>query len=454
MKLHRPMAIAVLVALATISATAADVPDGASGQLTLGDAVATALQHNPQTRMATASRDSAVWKNREAQSAWLPRISVSETMARSDNPVFVFGSLLEQGRFAPQYFDPAFLNNPPAMRNWRGALNIQYTIFDQLRRFDSGRQASNGVQQADFASEEARQRVRLETMSRYYGLVVAMARRNVAAEAARAAEADAKAMRDKFAQGLLVESDALAAEVQLADFQQQEISAEGDVATARAALNVTLGRPFDAPLEVVTTLPAKTFPELPLGDSVAQGLKARNDIRSAAKQSENAALGLQMARGSLLPRLDAFATLGASGAHLHDRNGDQTVGVMASFDVFDGGKLARLGQAKAGLEAARAGESAARDGAAVEIVSAWQRVQSARQRVEVASRAVERAEAASRIVHDRYDQGLTTITEQLRASTAVVGARLSLLAARYDYVIGYADLLRATGGLHDVEPFV
>ncbi|HEV2722386.1 MAG TPA: TolC family protein, partial [Thermoanaerobaculia bacterium] len=66
---------------------------------------------------------------------------------------------------------------------------------------------------------------------------------------------------------------------------------------------------------------------------------------------------------------------------------------------------------------------------------------------------VEQADAAARIVRDRYEHGLTTITEQLRAENALVRARLGLLAARYDYVVGYAELLRATGDLNDITAF-
>jgi len=35
-----------------------------------------------------------------------------------------------------------------------------------------------------------------------------------------------------------------------------------------------------------------------------------------------------------------------------------------------------------------------------------------------------------------------------------VRARLSLLAARYDYYISYAQILLASGRLTDVQPFV
>jgi len=57
-------------------------------------------------------------------------------------------------------------------------------------------------------------------------------------------------------------------------------------------------------------------------------------------------------------------------------------------------------------------------------------------------------------VQDRYENGLTTITELLRAQTALVGARLALLAAHHQVISGYAELLRSTGGLHEIDPFL
>jgi outer membrane protein TolC len=436
--------VAALV-LAALPATAED--------LTLPDAVTMALERNPQMRVATAQRRAAGARLAEVRSYWLPRADVTETWARSNNPVFVFGSLLEQGRFGPANFDPSFLNNPDPLTNWRIALNVRYSIFDQFRRLNMGRQAARATEQADLTTEEARQRTRADVLARFYGVLLAQAKREVAADAVRTAESDAKAMRDKFSQGLLVESDALAAEVQLAQFRQQEIDAEGDLAVARAALNTTLEREIDSDTTVRGELKDVALPETTLNEALARGLSSRGEARSAKLGAENARLQTEIARGSLLPRIDTFATWGASGAHASDRNSDHIVGVMASFDVFDPSKLTRIAEARAGLEMARAGESGARDKVSMEIVSAYYRVLSARQRVDLAAKAVAQAEAAARIVHDRYQQGLTTITEQLRAQTALVSARLNLLGARYDYVTGYAELLRASGGLHDVDLF-
>ena len=90
------------------------------------------------------------------------------------------------------------------------------------------------------------QQVRFEVIRSYYGILVAHAKRDVAEEAVKMAEAD---VREKCGTGsragLVVESDLLAVEVQLAEFRQQQIDSQGDVAIAYAALNTVLGLPVE-----------------------------------------------------------------------------------------------------------------------------------------------------------------------------------------------------------------
>ncbi len=421
--------------------------------LTLRVAVEEALQRSPRTRLATAETAVAQARLSAARAAWLPRVDATATRTRSDNPVFVFGSLLEQGRFGQEHFDPAFLNDPPALRNDRLALNVRWAIFDQLRRLNTTRQAKNAVAQSERADDEIRQRLRSEVMRRYFGVALATERRNVASEAARAAESAAAAIRDKFQQGLVVQSDMLAAEVQVAEFRQQVIESEADLAIARAALATALERPIDEAIVVETGDTTKAFPSVDLQTALARGIEARGELMAAQTGVQSAELQLHSARGALLPRLDLFGSAGASGRTFRERDSDQTVAVIVSFDVFDGTKLARIAESRAAVEAARAGHDAVRDQVTMEIVTAFHRYESARQRAAVADKSAEQASSAAAIVRDRYENGLTTITEHLRAQAALLAARLSVLAARYDAILGYAELLRATGGLHDVDSF-
>lgn len=412
--------------------------------LSLRDAVAEALAKAPRATAAKARGDAARARLSEARAMFLPKVDVTETAARSDDPVFVFAGLLQQGRFGADV---------STLQSFRAGLNVRYTIFDQLRRFEMNAMAKNGVAQADAGYDEARQRLRFETLSRFYGVALADAKRGVAAGAVRAAEAQAKTIRDKFEQGLVVESDLLATEVQLAEFRQQEIEAEGDAAVARAALATLLQRSATDEIAVDGAMPERTFPDVEVQQAIARGLGTRGDVAIAKASARNAELDLRTARGALLPRLDALANWSTTGSTFRGRNPDHTLAVVASFDLFDGGKLARVAEARAGVEEARAAESAARDAVTMEIVGSYHRARAARQRVGVAAKAVEQAEAATGIVRDRYEHGLTTITEQLRAETALVRARLGLLAARYDYVVGYAELLRATGDLNNADEF-
>ncbi|HEV2721975.1 MAG TPA: TolC family protein, partial [Thermoanaerobaculia bacterium] len=297
--------------------------------LSLREATAVALSQAPRATAAKARVDAAQARLAEARGMWLPKVDATETAARSDDPGFVFAGLLQQGRFGPQDFDPAFLNAPPPLQSFRAGLNVRYTIFDQLRRDDANAAAKNAVAQADAGYDETRQRLRLETVSRYYGLALADAKRDVAAGAVRAAVAQAKAIRDRFEQGLVVESDLLATEVQLAELRQQEIEAEGDLAVAGAALATLLRRSPLEPIAIDGALPERTFPDADVPQAIARGLASRGDVAAASASAKNAALDLRTARGSLLPRVDALANWSATGATIGGHNSDHTFAVMA-----------------------------------------------------------------------------------------------------------------------------
>jgi outer membrane protein len=421
--------------------------------VTLDEVVAAALSRNPAIAAADARTHAAEAALREAESSQMPRVDASQSLVRSDNPVFVFGSLLEQGRFTARHFDPAFLNDPDPLANARLAVNVRHTLFDQLHRRHAVAQARNAIEQATLGTEEARQQLRAAAVARFYGVLLAARKRDVAAEAVRTAEADAAAIRDRYEQGLLVESDFLSADVQLASFRQRLIEADGDLAIARAALATFIQRPIADVLQPSGSIPETTFAAEPLETMLTRALERRATIAIAKRSAASAQLRIDDARNTRLPRVDAFASVGVSAGSLDQRGSDSTAGVQISLDLFDASRNARIASARAALEAERSSEAMARDVVTMEVVAAWNRVHASRERIAVAALAASRAESASRIVRDRYENGLTTITEQLRAQTALITARLDLLAARYEYVTGQAELLRASGGLTDVEAF-
>ena len=106
--------------------------------LTLPSVVEIALRTNPLMRATASGREIADAQTQEAKAGRFPLIQLSETWINGNNPVFVFGSLLEQGRFTPQNFNLASLNNPGPLNNFRFGVTVKAPLFD-------GRQTSTRV---------------------------------------------------------------------------------------------------------------------------------------------------------------------------------------------------------------------------------------------------------------------------------------------------------------------
>lgn len=421
--------------------------------LTLSRAVEMALRTNPATRVVAAGHQLADAQLKEARQGRLPSLQVTETFTNSNNPVFVFGTLLEQGRFAPKNFDIDFLNHPNSLNNFRSAVTLRLPLFDQRQTQTRVAQAKIKQEQADQETALIEQQLRFEVIRSYYGLLLAQARLGVADEAVKTAEADLKRARDMFETGVTVRSDLLAVEVQLSEFRQQKIQANGELATAVAALNTVLGLPIDTPQQLLGQLADRSFSIGTLSELSNQALENRPEYERAKLSTRANALQTRRARGEWLPRVDAFATLGASSQYLVGGSGDYATGATVTFNVFDAGRKARIDQARAAELIANAEQEQLANQIRFEVVRAYQQYVSARERLAVVGQVSAQAAETLRIVQDRYNAGLTPITELLRAETALVRAQTGVLAARYDQYVGYASVLLAVGWLKDVGPF-
>lgn len=421
--------------------------------MTLAQAVEIALRTNPATRVTAASSDLANAQIREARAGRKPFLQASVNFTASNNPVFVFGSLLEQGRFTSNSFSLNSLNHLDTLANFRSTLTLRVPIFDQRQTETRITLAQIRKDQADLQIDQVEQQLRFEVIRNYYGLLLARARLNVADETVKTAEADVKRARDMFESGLVVQSDLLAAQVQLSEFRQQKIQASSEVATAVAALNTALGLPAESPQQLAGHLGKKDFTTDSIDALSAKALRNRPDYQRSLLATRSSAVQLRGVQGERLPRVEAFGTAGASSHNLAGGSGDYAVGASVTFNVFDAGHKARSDQAHAAEAIARAESEQLANQIRFEVVRAYQQYVSARERLAVVAQVETQASETLRIVQNRYHAELTTITELLRAETALVRARSDVLNARYDQYVRYANVLLATGTLKDTGEF-
>lgn len=443
-----------LVLLFILLTTIEQTVSAQSDTLTLPLAVEIALKTNPLVKATATGRDIADARLIEARTSRLPVIQVSQNVTNGNNPVYVFGSLLEQANFKAQNFDLNALNNPSPLTNFRTSLSFRAPLFDQRQSRTRIAQAELQQQQVDTNSNQVQQQIRFEVLRSYYAVLLAKAKKEVALEAIKMAEADVKRSRDRVDAGVAVTSDLLSAEVQLAEFRQQQIQAEGEIITATAALNTALGLPINTPQQISGALIEKQFDLSEQEVLIRAALQSRPEYARAGltlREREQQTFGT---RGEMLPRVEAFTSVGVSARSFLTGSTDYVVGASVSFNLFDAGRKARLSQAQAAETIATLEQEHLANQIRFEVVKAQQQFITARERLAVMQRVISQATEALRIVQDRYHEGLTTITEVLRAETALTQARTNVLAARYDHYIGYATVLLATGQLTDVQPFV
>src|SRR4051794_8671440 len=132
-----------------LAAIVAATPLFAQTTLTIQDAVRVAVEEHPSIEEAASNVRAAEYRIREGRAAYLPRVNYSESWARSDNPVFVFSSLLTQHQFEQSNFQLERLNRPGFLDNFQSQLAIEQTIYDwgaskaRLRTAELGRDVAN-----------------------------------------------------------------------------------------------------------------------------------------------------------------------------------------------------------------------------------------------------------------------------------------------------------------------
>ena len=421
--------------------------------LALSEAVAAAFENQPAIRAARLAIDLADARISETRAAHLPSVRVNETIARSNNPVFVFGSLLEQGRFGPQNFSLPALNNPSALTNLRTTLSANVPLFDGMKTSSRVSQAGIAHEQVVLQKTLAEQRVRFAMVRDYFGVVVAEANRMVADQAVRMAQADLERARDRLDTGLAVQSDLLAVQVQLADFKQQQIQAEGNQETAAAVLNVSIGSPPQAALKLSGELSDRNF-NIPAQDElIRRAMLNRPEYLQARSAIQSAQRHVSEQRSEYMPEINVFGSVGSSALNLATGSTDYAIGTGVTLNLFDAGRAARFSQARIQQGLAETERDRIRDQIVIDVSRAYHEYRAAAQQIEVSETALSQASEALRIIQDRYEAGLTTVTDVLRAETAFVRARMNVVSVRHNHYVHYANLLLQTGELSDVRPF-
>jgi outer membrane protein len=329
-----------------------------------------------------------------------------------------------------------------------GGASASYAIFTSGQVNNAVAGARIGSAATALLEKAGEQDLRLAVAKAYFDVLRCERALGVFVDAVRSLEAHVRDLHNFAAQGLLPRTDVLAAELLLADTQQQQVQASTRTELARASYNRRLGRPLDTLVALDEPAPesdrqsnAVLAPLLATGEGREEILALKDKaeaLRYRAKAARAAALPVVLVGGGYV-RIDTDS---------RPSQGSWFAAATVKWRVFDGGKaVAEADRYRMDARAADDRAAEARSLVALDIRRAWLSVRDAHDRMIVAQAAIASADENLRVNRDRFRQGVGTSTSVLDAERDRSSARLRFYMARYDGAFADIDLQRSAGQL-------
>jgi len=415
--------------------------------LTLRQAIDRALGENPQAAVAHADEKEAAAGATLARTALLPQLNFAEDISRGNDPVYAFGTRLRQQRFTQADFALDSLNRPEPIGNFATRFSGNWMVFDSLKTQKEIRRADLYRQSAASATKAVDQALIYRVVGAYQSVLYAERRLEVARHEQQTADALLVSADDHVKAGLAVESDRMAAAVNLSARKQESIAAQGDLDLAWAELREAMSAADLQPTPLSPIVP-HAFPASTLDEELTLAAKSRPDLGALGSAQRAQSEAASAARSSFGPRVSAYGNWEQDRSSFAGAGGSNWVaGAQISVDILPLGKRAQLARESAALERTHAQLAQAQSQMRLDVSRAHIQRQTAALSLETTHQAVDQSSESLRIVKNRYSAGLATITDLLRAEDAGRESQANYWRAVYANAMAYVQLLYAEGTL-------
>lgn len=280
----------------------------------------------------------------------------------------------------------------------------------------------------------------------YYGMLQADNVQNLSRESVNRLEEHLKNVKAQYDVGVVAKVDVLRSEVELADAQQTLIQAENAYHIAEATLNKIVGLPMDTTLKLQDSMQYIPY-DNDMKYCLDYAAEHRPDLEQARQNVEAAKGALKVARSGYMPQVSASASQNWNDTNWPgDENGNWSVGVGVSMNIFDTGvTLSKIHGAEADLAKAEESYRDAVDSIMLEVRSTYLNLREAEKRIKTTEVAVAKAEEDYHIAQVRYMAGVGTNTDVLDAQVALTDAQNNYVQSLYDYNTSKTSLETAIG---------
>jgi outer membrane protein len=405
---------------------------------TLEKSIEEALENNWNLRATQEKVDQAKMVKNQARADFLPKLGTTYSYTRLSEVPLIRSSVLPQIPLGTQ-------------DNYQWKATVTQPLFTGLALISSYRLAELGIDKSETELELGRLDLVLQVKTAYFNILLADKGVDVAEKDVESRKSNVKVARSFYKVGMIPINDLLKAEVELANAEQNLVTARNASRLARSSFNITLSRPVNAPVEVEDI--SGFEPEKgDFQEYVSKALETRPEMRLVDIGILQTDQRIRLAKSKNYPKVGLtyeYIKEGdspdVSGSPFQDANSWQvTAGLTWTFwewgkthyTVREVESLKReLMQNKLALE----------DSIRLELREAVLALEDAEENIPTTQKAVEQGEENLRVNEERYKAQVTTITEVLDAQSLLTRARVNYYKALYNHHLARARLVRALG---------
>jgi TolC family type I secretion outer membrane protein len=397
--------------------------------LRLSDALDLALCNNPLTRESWANAKATAAALGIARSAYLPNVTGNVTLERSrtwNSPAAGNQTLLD------------------------ATLTFDYLLFDFGGRDAAMDLARESLLAADWTHNNTLQVVLLAAVQAYYQVYATAEAVQAAAAAEKASLTSLEATRARLRVGNATRADVLQAQTAYSQAQLNRTQREGDAANARGVLSNQLGLSADREVRIAPPpdLQAQQVAERAVGELIELAKSRRPDLAAAQAQVRAAESNIRLQQALGKPSLSLFGTAGATHAVPGSDPRSGAIGLQLSIPFFTGYRNTyQILQAREQLDLQQATRDKLATDVALDVWTAYQNLRTQGQALTTATELLASAQESYNVALARYRAGVGTITDLLNAQSALSGAQLEVIQARFNWNVTKATLAKAIGVL-------
>lgn len=399
------------------------------------NAVAFALKNSPDSKIALERIKTAEAENLLSQAAIYPTIGLHSSYGQTNNPMYSFGNILNQGEFD----NNIDFNNPGRTDNLNLKADIAYRFYNGGSTSAAIMASEANVEASELEYQGILNRLAFEVVRSFQSIIQAQDMLKAEQLSLQAVEASLQVATARYDEGDLLREDVLSLEVHKARASENIINADHRLKLAQQSFYTLLGLK-DTAIDVNCTNLTQQVPE-------QLSYSGRPELLVIEKRIAAAHALVKKEKGAKMPTIDGFASYQYDHGFELDGSGDSWMaGVKMDYTLYEGKQTAaRIARAQSQLLQTKRLKTKTELSLNLELQQAELGYQQAKERKNVTGKMVEVAMESARLSRIRFKEGVILSSNLIDVEMRLSDALLRHSVAKSAYRIAIANLRRATG---------